>query len=97
MTLAEINPLAELTDGSFVAPRRSHGDGERGRRAGSASCWREQLQIAEDDIRETYEPSEFERNVAAIDAARPPRRDPGQGPWLLRQPRPRESAPAAAP
>ena len=26
-------------------------------------------EIAEDDTRETYEPSDFERNVAAIDAA----------------------------
>ena len=30
---------------------------------------RKQLEIAEDDTRETYEPSDFERNVAAIDAA----------------------------
>jgi len=30
---------------------------------------RKDLQIAEDDTRETYEPSDFERNVAAIDAA----------------------------
>ena len=30
---------------------------------------RKRLEIAEDDTRETYEPSDFERNVAAIDAA----------------------------
>ena len=30
---------------------------------------RDELEIAEDDTREPYEPSDFERNVAAIDAA----------------------------
>jgi succinyl-CoA synthetase beta subunit len=30
---------------------------------------RKHLEIAEEDTRETYEPSDFERNVAAIDAA----------------------------
>ena len=37
-----------------------------------------------------YEPSEFERNVKAIQRRRPPRRHPGQGPRLHRQHRPRD-------
>ncbi len=68
MTLAEINPLAELTDGSFVAldAHMEMEDEAVGRQKG---LLRKQLEIAEDDTRETYEPSDFERNVAAIDAA----------------------------
>ena len=50
-------------------PRRPHGDGERGGRAPEGRCCASALEIAEDDTRETYEPSDFERNVAAIDAA----------------------------
>ncbi|MGH2922874.1 MAG: ATP-grasp domain-containing protein [Solirubrobacterales bacterium] len=67
MTLAEINPLARLSDGSFVAldahmemedeavPRQT-------KRLGK-------LDIEVDEPRELYEPSEFERNVKAIDEA----------------------------
>src|ERR687891_95083 len=67
MTLAEINPLARLEDGSFVAldahmemedealPRQKAVLGELG--------------IDSDEPRELYEPSEFERNVKAIDAS----------------------------
>jgi succinyl-CoA synthetase beta subunit len=67
MTLAEINPLARLADGSFVAldahmemedeavPRQRAVLGELG--------------ITSDEPRELYEPSEFERSVKAIDAA----------------------------
>jgi succinyl-CoA synthetase beta subunit/citryl-CoA synthetase large subunit len=67
MTLAEINPLARLDDGSFVAldahmemedealPRQKAVLGELG--------------IDSDEPRELYEPSEFERKVRAIDAA----------------------------
>jgi succinyl-CoA synthetase beta subunit len=67
MTLAEINPLARLENGSFVAldahmemedealPRQKAALGELG--------------IDADEPRELYEPSEFERNVKAIDAA----------------------------
>ena len=67
MTLAEINPLARLEDGSFVAldahmemedealPRQKAVLGELG--------------IDSDEPRELYEPSEFERNVKEIDVA----------------------------
>ncbi len=67
MTLAEINPLARLSDGSFVAldahlemedeavPRQTK------KLAG--------LEIEVDEPRELYEPSDFERNVKAIDEA----------------------------
>ena len=68
MTLAEINPLAELTDGSFVA-LDAHMEMENEAVGRQKGLLRKQLEIAEDDTRETYEPSEFERNVAAIDAA----------------------------
>src|SRR3954454_10113213 len=68
MTLAEINPLAELTDGSFVA-LDAHMEMENEAVGRQKQLLREQLEIAEDDTRETYEPSEFERNVAAICAA----------------------------
>ena len=39
------------------------------RSAARRRCCASELEIAEDDTRETYEPSDFERNVAAIDAA----------------------------
>src|SRR4051812_40790678 len=68
MTLAEINPLAELTDGSFVA-LDAHMEMENEAVGRQKKILRKELQIAEDDTRETYEPSDFERNVAAIDAA----------------------------
>ena len=68
MTLAEINPLAELTDGSFVA-LDAHMEMEAEAVGRQKVLLRKQLEIAEDDTRETYEPSAFERNVAAIDAA----------------------------
>ena len=68
MTLAEINPLAELTDGSFVA-LDAHMEMENEAVGRQKELLRKQLEIAEDDTRETYEPSDFERNVAAIDAA----------------------------
>jgi succinyl-CoA synthetase beta subunit len=68
MTLAEINPLAELSDGSFVA-LDAHMEMENEAVGRQKALLRKQLEIAEEDRRETYEPSEFERNVAAIDAA----------------------------
>ena len=68
MTLAEINPLAELTDGSFVA-LDAHMEMEAEAVGRQKVLLRKQLEIAEEDTRETYEPSDFERNVAAIDAA----------------------------
>jgi succinyl-CoA synthetase beta subunit/citryl-CoA synthetase large subunit len=68
MTLAEINPLAELADGSFVA-LDAHMEMENEAVGRQKGLLRKRLQIAEDDRRESYEPSDFERNVAAIDAA----------------------------
>jgi succinyl-CoA synthetase beta subunit len=67
MTLAEINPLARLEDGSFVA-LDAHMEMENEARPRQARLLAE-LEIAEDDMREPYEPSEFERNVKAIDSA----------------------------
>jgi succinyl-CoA synthetase beta subunit/citryl-CoA synthetase large subunit len=67
MTLAEINPLARLEDGSFVvldAHMEMENEGKPRQRA-----LLDALGIAADDEREPYEPSEFERNVRAIDAA----------------------------
>ena len=67
MTLAEINPLARLSDGSFVA-LDAHMEME------DEAVGRHQKMLAEigvelDEPRELYEPSEFERNVKAIDEA----------------------------
>ncbi len=68
MTLAEINPLAELNDGSFVA-LDAHMEMENEAKPRQKALLEGELGIAPDDTREPYEPSEFERNVAAIDAA----------------------------
>lgn len=67
MTLAEINPLARLADGSFVAldAHLEMEDEAVGRQREVLA----ELGIASDEPRELYEPSEFERNVKAIDAA----------------------------
>ena len=67
MTLAEINPLARLADGSFVA-LDAHMEME------DEAVGRHRKVLAEIGVdlgepRELYEPSEFERNVKAIDAA----------------------------
>jgi succinyl-CoA synthetase beta subunit len=67
MTLAEINPLARLEDGTFVA-LDAHMEMEEEARPRQRKLLAE-LEIPTDDEREDYEPSEFERNVAAIDAA----------------------------
>ena len=67
MTLAEINPLARLEDGSFVA-LDAHMEMEEEARPRQRRLLAE-LEIPADDDREDYEPSEFERNVAAIDSA----------------------------
>ena len=67
MTLAEINPLAELADGSFVAldaHMEMEDEGKPRQRKVLAA-----LGIAEDDNREGYTPSPFEIAVAEIDAA----------------------------
>ena len=68
MTLAEINPLAELTDGSFVA-LDAHMEMEEEAVGRQKKLLRGELGIAEDDTREPYEHSAFEEHVAAIDAA----------------------------
>jgi succinyl-CoA synthetase beta subunit/citryl-CoA synthetase large subunit len=68
MTLAEINPLAELNDGSFVA-LDAHMDMEEEAVGRQKKLLRDELKIAEDDTRDNYVPSDFERNVKAIDAA----------------------------
>ena len=67
MTLAEINPLAQLEDGSFVA-LDAHLEMENEAKPRQRELLGE-LGIAEDDLREPYEPSQFERNVKAIDEA----------------------------
>jgi succinyl-CoA synthetase beta subunit len=68
MTLTEINPLARLADGSFVA-LDAHMEMENEAKSRQRGLLANVLEISPDDTREPYQPSEFERNVAAIDAA----------------------------
>jgi succinyl-CoA synthetase beta subunit/citryl-CoA synthetase large subunit len=68
MTLAEINPLARLADGSFVA-LDAHMEMENEAKPRHKALLESELEIAPDDTREPYEPSEFERDVKAIDSA----------------------------
>jgi succinyl-CoA synthetase beta subunit/citryl-CoA synthetase large subunit len=68
MTLAEINPLARLADGSFVA-LDAHMEMENEAKPRQKALLESELEIAPDDTREPYEPSEFELHVKAIDAA----------------------------
>jgi succinyl-CoA synthetase beta subunit/citryl-CoA synthetase large subunit len=68
MTLAEINPLAELEDGSFVA-LDAHMEMEDEAKPRQRALLESELEIDPADTREPYEPSEFERNVNAIDSA----------------------------
>jgi succinyl-CoA synthetase beta subunit len=67
MTLAEINPLARLEDGSFVA-LDAHMEMENEARPRQRKLL-DELGIDPADARDPYEPSEFERNVKAIDSA----------------------------
>jgi succinyl-CoA synthetase beta subunit len=67
MTLAEINPLARLGDGSFVA-LDAHMEMEDEAAARQKSLLTE-TGVDLDEPRELYEPSEFERNVKEIDSA----------------------------
>ena len=67
MTLAEINPLAELEDGSFVA-LDAHMEMEKEAEGRQRELLRA-LGIGDDEDREGYEPSTFETTVSAIDAA----------------------------
>jgi succinyl-CoA synthetase beta subunit/citryl-CoA synthetase large subunit len=68
MLLAEINPLAELTDGTFVA-LDAHMEMEDEAVGRQKKLLRKDLGIAEGDTRDNYVPSQFEKNVKAIDAA----------------------------
>jgi len=67
MTLAEINPLAELEDGSFVA-LDAHMEMEEEAKPRQREVLAS-LGIEADDDREAYEPSPFEVAVAEIDSA----------------------------
>jgi succinyl-CoA synthetase beta subunit len=67
MTLAEVNPLARLEDGSFVA-LDAHMEMENEAEPRQRKLLGE-LGIGPDEVREAYEPSEFEQAVKAIDEA----------------------------
>jgi succinyl-CoA synthetase beta subunit len=67
MTLAEINPLARLSDGSFVA-LDAHMEMED-EAVGRHQKVLKEIGVEADEPRELYEPSEFERNVKEIDEA----------------------------
>ena len=67
LTLAEINPLARLSDGSFVA-LDAHTEMED-EAVGRHKELLHEIGVDLDEPRELYEPSEFERKVKAIDAA----------------------------
>jgi succinyl-CoA synthetase beta subunit len=67
MTLAEINPLARLSDGSFVA-LDAHMEMED-EAVGRQQSMLKEVGVDLEEPRELYEPSEFERNVKAIDEA----------------------------
>jgi succinyl-CoA synthetase beta subunit len=67
MTLAEINPLARLEDGSFAA-LDAHMEIED-EAVGRQQSLLTEIGVDLDEPRELYEASEFERNVKAIDAA----------------------------
>ncbi|MGI9557342.1 MAG: ATP-grasp domain-containing protein [Solirubrobacterales bacterium] len=69
MRLAEINPVARLEDGRFVA-LDAHMEMEDEARPRQRPLL-DELGIDPEDERGTYEPGEFERNVTAIDAADP--------------------------
>jgi len=68
MTLVEINPLARLADGTFAA-LDAHMEMEDEAKPRHKALLERELEIAPDDTRQPYEPSEFERNVKAIDSA----------------------------
>jgi succinyl-CoA synthetase beta subunit len=67
MTLAEVNPLARLGDGSFVA-LDAHMEMENEARPRQGGLLAE-LGIGEEETREGHEPSPFEAAVKAIDSA----------------------------
>jgi succinyl-CoA synthetase beta subunit len=67
MTLCEINPLAEMEDGSFVA-LDAHMDMENEAR-GRHKALLKDLGVGDDETREAREPTEFELAGEAVDAA----------------------------
>jgi succinyl-CoA synthetase beta subunit len=67
MTLAEINPLGKLTDGSFVA-LDAHMDMENEARVRHKKLLAD-LGVGDDETREAREPTEFELAGEAVDAA----------------------------
>src|SRR5512132_2530828 len=67
MTLAEINPLAQLKDGSFVA-LDAHMEMENEARP-RQNALLDEPGIPDEDLREAHDPTEFEANVRAIDSA----------------------------
>jgi succinyl-CoA synthetase beta subunit len=67
MTLAEINPLGRLADGSFVA-LDAHMDMENEAR-GRHKALLKDLGVGDDETREAREPTEFELAGEAVDAA----------------------------
>ena len=66
MTLAEINPLGELDDGSFVA-LDAHMEMENEARPRQAALLKE-LGVGDEETREAREPTEFELAGEAVDA-----------------------------
>ena len=66
LTLAEINPLARLEDGSFVA-LDCHVDMEEEARGGQASVLAD-LKIGRDETRQARPPTDFEVRGAEVDA-----------------------------
>jgi succinyl-CoA synthetase beta subunit/citryl-CoA synthetase large subunit len=67
LTLAEINPLGQLADGSFVA-LDAHMDMENEARPRQQALLRD-LGVGDDETRQAREPTEFELAGEAIDAA----------------------------
>lgn len=67
LTLAEINPLAQLDDGSFIA-LDSHLDMEEEARDGQAALLAE-LGIGKEETRQARPPTEFEIRGAEVDAS----------------------------
>ncbi len=68
MVLAEINPLAELTDGTFVA-LDAHMEMESEAEGRQKKLLEKELGIPAGTSRDSYVHSEFENNVLEIDAA----------------------------
>ncbi len=67
MTLAEINPLGKLKDGSFVA-LDAHMDMENEARGRHAALLKD-LGVGDDETRQAREPTEFELAGEAVDAS----------------------------